>query len=87
MINDISYAIAGMVIPFAFIFSIYFKVWRSCPIGFIILGLFSLILLLKVLNVVPGELWVATHLFIISFISFLIMCYVVFLNFKKHCRR
>ena len=87
MIEDIAYAVVGMTIPFAFIFGIYFKVWRNCPIGFVMLGLFTLILLLKALGVIPSELWVATHLFIISFIAFLIMGYIVFLNFKQNCKK
>lgn len=87
MIEDIAFAVASLVIPFTFIFSIYFKVWKHCPIGFIVVTLFSLLLGLKALNIVPEGRWIATHLFIISFISILVMCYVVWLNFKKYCKR
>ncbi|WP_418179780.1 hypothetical protein ACNSOO_04760 [Aliarcobacter lanthieri] len=86
MMNELAFVVAGMIVPFAFIFSIYFRVWKTCPIGFIMVALFSLILSLRAFNIVPAEKWIATHLFIISFISVLVMCYVVWHNFKKYCR-
>ena len=87
MIEDIAYAITSLVLPFTFIFSIYFKIWKDCPVGFIVVSLFASLLGLKALNIVPDDKWVATHLFVISFISILVMCYIVWINFKKYCKK
>ena len=84
-INEIAILVASMIIPFSFVFSIYFKAWKVCPMGVVMVGIFSLILGLKSFDVIPGEYWIATHLFLISIISLLVMLFVVFKNFKNYC--
>lgn len=83
LINEIAILVASMVIPFSFIFSIYFKAWKICPMGVVMVGIFSLILGLRFLDVIGGEYWIATHLFLISTISLMAMMFVVVKNFKR----
>ena len=79
-INEIAILVASMVIPFSFIFNIYFKAWKICPMGVVMVGIFSLILGLRFLDVIGGEYWIATHLFLISIISLMVMIFVVCKN-------
>lgn len=87
LINEIAILVSSMVIPFSFIFSIYFKAWKIYPMGVVMVGIFSLILGLRFLDVIDSEYWIATHLFLISTISLMVMIFVVFKNFKGYCER
>ena len=78
--------ISTLIITCSWIFATIHKIWEECFAGYLIVTAFMLILVLRTFNVNIIISWNEFYLYIVSFISIVIVLYSIWLRYLKKCK-
>ena len=77
--------ISTLIITCSWVFATIHKIWEECFAGYLVVTAFMLILVLRTFNVNIIISWNEFYLYIVSFISIVIVLYSIWLrHLKKH---
>lgn len=76
--------VSCIIIPYSWLFATIHKIWKECLLGYILITVFATAMLLRMLDVIKPLQWSYIYLSMVSIISISVVCYSLYIKYKRN---